>query len=95
VKMLCVDGPLAGRHLDVPYPTAAVYRLPELLGYPGPEIPQETSSLPREREFIYHCHRFRILSSIVLVGSLNIIEPPEDAAIKYLLTDAAREAIAQ
>jgi hypothetical protein len=90
--MLCVDGPIAGRHLDVPYPCSAVHREPRPLSIA--EIMEETFPLPWN-EFVYHCHRFRILSSIVLVGSLNVIEPPEDAAIKYLLTDAAREAIDQ
>jgi hypothetical protein len=90
--MLCVDGPMAGKHMDVPYPCSAIYREPRRLT--AAEIMSETFLEPWN-EFRYHCHRFRILSSIVLVGSLNAAEPPEDAVIEWLLTDAAKEAIAQ
>jgi hypothetical protein len=92
VKMLCVDGPMAGKYLDVPYPCNAVYREHEQL-----DIAAITEEASREywRDFVYYCHQFRIISSIVLIGSLIPVEPPEDAVIKYVLTDAAREAIAQ
>jgi hypothetical protein len=92
VKMLCIDGPIAGQHLDVPYPCNAIYLEPAVIDY---DIILEMRIRSPERRFLYHCHRFRIISLTVIIGSLDPGEPSVDAVVRYMLTDAAREAIAR
>jgi hypothetical protein len=89
VKMLCVDGPAAGKHLDIPYPCMTVWVEPETYVYSI----FSPAAVTKKREHLYHCHRYRLVNTILLIGSVNAESPADEDLAAYMLSDAAREAI--